>query len=520
MTSIIDRFFSIGQPRESRMLRLEDGGEAARFPVGSSEWWLHRLIKRMQIRNIRLERLRSYYRGTNKTWQFASDAHRETFGEAFRDLRANFAKTVVEAVEQRMAVQGFTIWDDDERSETAWEFWQQNALDARSVQAHIDALSTGLCPVIVNPLGRQVAPGIPLITVEDPLQVIVEYDLADRRVRMAALKLWTEDDGRRVAVLYLPDRVEWWRTTQKYEEGRTPTWESLPDEGGPNRLRVGGVGVVPVVELQNIPEGDAGPVAEHESIESQLDIYATELYNMVTASYHLSFPQRTAAGVDFGGEDQERDEEGRPTIPGPGAMRSGPNRIVWTPNPEAKFDQWEAATLESFVTVLREMRHDMAITTSTPPRLLVPPPTSVGDSGESIVQADLPLSAKVSRRETSFGNAWETVKRLAFLARGDLVGATRMDMETEWRNPDQRPLSELADALVKLKAMGIPQEELWRRAGATPQQIRRWRHQRQLDLEAVVTAHGGADEVREALDLLERPRPTERTEPTPEREAA
>jgi len=468
--TLAERFFTQDQPKESLgPVRLEDPAE--KFLPGTSEWWLARLIGRMQTRNIRLDRLRSYYRGTNKTWQFASDAHKETFGEVFRELRANFAKTVVEAVEQRMTIQGFTIQDDDARSDAAWEFWIQNTLEARSSQAHIDALSTGLCPIIVNPLGREVAPGIPLITVEDPLQVIVEYDPADRRTRLAAMKLWSEDGGRRVAVLYLPDRVEWWRTTR----GASTGWEHLPAVGGPNRLVVGGRGVVPVVELLNTPEGDHGPIAEHEAIESQLDIYAATLYQMVTAAYHLSFPQRTAAGVDMSREAQETDADGQPTAIGPATLKGGPNRIVWTPNPEAKFDQWQAARLDSYIQELREMRHDMAITTSTPARAMVPPPTSVGDSGEAIVQADFPLAAKTARRETSFGNGWETVMRLAFLARGDLVGATHMDMQTEWRNPDARPLSELMDALVKAQALGIPQEELWRRYGATPQQIRRWK---------------------------------------------
>jgi len=44
-----------------------------------------------------------------------------------------------------------------------------------------------------------------------PSTVVVERDPANPRRVLAALKLWTEPDRSRVLILYLPDRVEWWR---------------------------------------------------------------------------------------------------------------------------------------------------------------------------------------------------------------------------------------------------------------------------------------------------------------------
>ncbi len=89
--------------------------------------------------------------------------------------------------------------------------------------------------------------------------------------------------------------------------------------------------------------------------------------------------------------------------------------------------------------------------------------------------SDNPLTKKVGWKLTAIGDGWEEVIRLAFLIAGDRVRASRMDIEALWADPEVRTEVEHVDALSKLAAMGVPQEELWRRAGATPQQIRRWK---------------------------------------------
>jgi hypothetical protein len=463
---LVTTFFATGQPKESRELAVS-GQPLSDSPVGASEWWLDRLLTKMNTRNVYLSKMRAYYRGENETWQFASRAHRDTFGEAFRNLKANLAKPVVEAPEQRLRVIGLTFWDDDAGSEMAWDIWLQNQLEARSSEAHLEALSTGICPIIVSPW-RTVAPGIPLITKEDPLAVIVEHDPADTRTRVAALKVWLEDDGRRTAILYLPDRIEWWRTEQRVEFGSKAAWRIVEGEGGDNPL-----GVVPVVELQNAPSARA----EHEGVTDQLDLYAKTLYDMSTAAHYSAYRQRWATGVDMGEEGTEVDADGNAIASPPAASSSGPDTAVTTESPDARFGSFDVSDLVPFIRVLETHRSDIATISFTPHRLLVPPPTSVPPSGESVRLSDHPLTTKVERKQVTLGNGWETVIRLAFLARGDQVRSRRMDLETEWADPELHTESEHMDALMKAQAMGVPQEYLWRQMGATPQQIRRWKAQ-------------------------------------------
>lgn len=457
-------FLSRGQPKASVPVMNPDEPTGT-YPSESSEWWLQRLLKAISVRNVRLEQLRAYYRGENATWHLADRAHRDTFGDRFKNLRANFAQPIVEIPEQRMKVIGMTFWDDEDGSDRAWDIWLENQLEALSSDAHLEALSTGICPVLVDPW-RTVVGTTPLITVEDPLQVIVEHDPADSRVRRAALKRWTDDDGRRVATLYLPDRIEWWRTEAELEPGRAPRWEQMPDEGGANPL-----GAVPMVELRNAPRARG----EHEGVLDELDRYAAVLYNMATAGHYMAYPQRWAAGIDAPAEGVELGEDGEPLTSEPAVAESGPDTTITAESPDARFGDFTATDLSGFINQLRDLRSDMATISHTPHRLMVPPPTSVPPSGESVRLADAPLTQKIERKFTTLGNGWETVMRLAFLAMGDEVRARRMDLETEWADPELRTESEHMDALSKMQALGVPQEIIWRRLGATPQQIRRWR---------------------------------------------
>jgi len=54
-------------------------------------------------------------------------------------------------------------------------------------------------------------------------------------------------------------------------------------------------------------------------------------------------------------------------------------------------------------------------------------------------------------------------------------GAADVEGEVVWRDWETRSQGQLVDALVKLATIGVPREVLWERAGASPQEIDRWR---------------------------------------------
>ncbi len=85
--------------------------------------------------------------------------------------------------------------------------------------------------------------------------------------------------------------------------------------------------------------------------------------------------------------------------------------------------------------------------------------------------------SKVRRYEIHFGEAYEELVRMALTLLGD-VRASDTSAEVvvagPWHSSDRRP--RLVDALLKLQALGVPNQALWQLYGANIlQQIESWR---------------------------------------------
>lgn len=146
--------------------------------------WLTALGTQLDRRYWDLKKYDDYYRGDHKL-QFASTKFREAFGTLFSEFADNFCELVVDAVEERLNVEGFRLGGaGNEADKDAWAMWQRNDLDAASQIAHTEALVKRESSVIVW-MGDD---GQPEITVEDPMEVVVAHDAARRRKRTAALK--------------------------------------------------------------------------------------------------------------------------------------------------------------------------------------------------------------------------------------------------------------------------------------------------------------------------------------------
>jgi hypothetical protein len=114
----------------------------------------------------------------------------------------------------------------------------------------------------------------------------------------------------------------------------------------------------------------------------------------------------------------------------------------------------------------------IAALTRTPPHYLLGQ-SGAFPSGESLKATETGLVAKVRRKQLTFGDAWEQVMRLAMRA-AKMEPEEGAQAETLWRDPESRTTGEQTDAAVKELAVGIPEEEVWRRRlGMSPQEIAR-----------------------------------------------
>lgn len=461
----------------------------SQFRPLSSEWWIERLTIALHNRLDRYKKLERYYNGTQNLATLAGASWRESeVSKMFpKFLHANHSRLVVNAAAQRLVIQGFRFTSQIRADVEAARIWRANSMDTESAKAHIEAMVKGECPVLVEPNPRDAR--TPVITAQDPSQVIVWHAPGDRRIRLAALKTWYDLDVRkRYYILYLPDAIERWQDREPSQMdawmgrlfgARTPRWEIVSRETNP-------LGEVPVVVLPNDPRLTGKPEAEHEPVLTQIDHYNKTLMDMAVTSHELAYPQRWASGIEPEPEEEEALVEtidGEPVAveavgtPRP-AAQTGQTRWVTSPIPDAQFGQFVAAQLDNYVKELAQIRADIATDTFTPYHFLLNMPSSVPPSGESITASEAPLVDKVRQHGRDKGSAWRQIMRLAFLVANDVerANAMRDSGQTIWEDPERRTESQHIDALSKLAAppINVPQLAIWERIPIAPDEIDRW----------------------------------------------
>jgi hypothetical protein len=457
--------------------------------INSHEWWIARLGARLDGRQARMQRLESYYSGT-QALAFVSDTFRAAFGDRFREFSSNFMSLVVDAHRERLQVQGIRIGADQDGAADAWDWWQRNRLDAESQTAHTESLVKGIAYVLVWPGADE-----PEVTIESPLQVVVETEPGKSWKRRAALKRWMGDDRRMHAELYLPDGIYKFRSDQTADWFSVPDWgrvaqwkrDDIPGETWPVRNPLG---IIPIVPLVNRPRltgqatdamgrlmpGVVGPddgQSEIANVMSNQDAINKLRADTINASDIAGFPQRWLKNWQV-----EIDEKtAQPIEP----FRAAVDRLWILPPPDPEdptgdqhqpeFGEFKQMDIAPGVAAIQaEVQHLGAIS-RTPYHYLLPQ-SGQPPSGESLKSAETGLVAKVRDSMVHKGESWEEVFRLNFLFRDDPRGKD-LGAEIIWKDPESRTEAVHTDALVKQQAMGVPDEILWEGLGYSPRQVDR-----------------------------------------------
>lgn len=464
------------------------------MPPANPPEWRDRLIAELDRRWSELRVYDAYYEGDQEL-AFITKKYRDAYGSFFRGLTDNWMPLVVDASVERLWVQGFRFGNEEADSD-AWELWQESDLDAESHLVHTEAVKLGWAYWLVQPMGRGANPRI---TGEHPSQVIVATEPGNRHERLAALKRWADEDFI-YANVYLPDRVIKYRTTQRkltiMEAERR--WETVGAESNP-------LGVVPIVPVPNNPsmihgaKSDlaGGPISIQDSINLLLS-------GMLIGAEYMAYPLRVMLGVDT-----PRDPATGDPIPN-AELKIAQSRLLMFPGDAREMDikEFSPADLGNFRESIDGLVRDLTAQTRTPPHYVSG--QIVNASGDALKAAETGLVAKVRGKMVPFGEAHEETTRLGFLAKDPSdERAQAFDCETIWRDPESRSQAETVDAAVKLSTIGVPQEALWERIGASPQEIERWREMAKAEEAAkpepppIVVAPNGAPP--EEQPTLEQP---------------
>jgi hypothetical protein len=423
--------------------------------------WTKRLAKQLGQDATPLGRLDAYYTGRHPL-AFASSRFQEAFGGMFSAFADNWCPLIVDSTRQRLHVTGFRFpladaeQDPAKGDRLAWDLWQANYLDADSDVLHTDAMVFGRSYVAVG--AGDVSKGEPpaLMTVESPLNVIVAVSKDRRRRRLAALRVFQDDDGSNCATLMLPDETWYW--TQKGTSlSFGGQWE-MRAEPVPQPL-----GVVPVVPFLNRPRLDPWGFSELIGVIPMQDAVNKLVADMMIASEFVAMPQRWATGLEI-----MRDPLTNAALDPFPAI----SRLLQAEDPGVAFGQFAPGNLDAYVHALELLIQHVASQSATPPHYFYL--SGNFPSGESIKSAEAGLVAKAIDRTRTFGESWEEVMRLAFKVIGDDQRAQALDAETIWGDVEVRTESAHVDSTLKKQAIGVPLEQLWEDLGYTPQQIERF----------------------------------------------
>lgn len=462
----------------------------------SPEWWLVRLNAQLEARRARVERYEAYYEGRHPL-AFATSRFNKTFGGLFEAPDAisdNWCEVVVDAAVERMRVEAFRF-GGDENDDDAWEIWQANGLDAGSIMAHTTAIACGEAYAMVAPgpterrgILRRSKPGMPIITIEHPAEVIVECVPGQPLARRAALKKWRDLDGQVYANVYLPAGVYKFQAVVEQPQVVLPTsvdvdqvlelgrsWRPHPTEARVDNPS----GVVPIIPLINKPQlrglrgrSDLVPVIPLQNVVNKI------LADGIVASEFAAFPQRWATGIETHDEDDNPIDLSQ--------FLSDVARVWVESNEDAKFGAFQAADLKNYVTLIEMAVQHIAAHTRTPPHYMAG--EIVNASADALKAAETGLVARVGRKTVDMGESWEEVERVAFKTKGDEAKAREQRAETVWGDTESRSDAERVDAAIKMKGAGVPRKAIWRRMGATEQEIKDWEREAAEEERAALAA--------------------------------
>ncbi len=420
-----------------------------------------------------LEGLNRYYEGTQPLTYMHPEVLREV-SDRIKPVVIAWPQLVVDAVEERLDVEGFRLPDEEEHDIDLWRVWQANDMDEQSQLGHVDALTMKRYYVSVG--SNEDDEDTPILAAESPLEMYADVDPRTREIR-AALRRVTEENtyariGERYATLYLPNR------TVQYQHGKEGWTEESRDEHN--------LGVPPVAAVVNrarlssarkAKAGNDDPAgARYGSSELSPIIPLSDAANkiatdMMVAAEGVALPLRGIFGI---GPDDLEDKDGN-ALTAVQALLKKFLTINVDANDGVREFEFPGANLSGFHASIDELARRVASISGLPPSYLGFT-TDNPASADAIRAAESRLVKRAERKQRAWGGSYEKVGRLVRrFQEGDWDPRLRQ-LETVWRDASTPTVAQKADAAVKLYSTSprpiVPLRQTRRGLGYTQAQIK------------------------------------------------
>lgn len=450
---------------------------------------IRKLKAKLDGRKAKTDERNSLY-GGYRPLKFASPEFSEQTGGLFEGFSDNWCKTVPDTLRERLEVVSFE-GEDGTTDKEAMRAWKRTRARVDVNLAILDALVVARSHALVwNPSG-----GRSDITFIPSGEAVVDYAPGARNLRRSALRIWS-DGSHEFATLFT--RAWNGRPPMVYRRQRQTN-------GGQWAPRTIGVRAseqtdfvnpmgneIPLVEIANRTRLHGDPESELDAVAPLQDGINTLWAHLFTAADFAALPQRVVMGMDKPVRDI-RDSHGdiiaEEDVP---LGQYSKDRLLWLSKQGASVGQWSAADLKAYLEVISQAVRHIAAQTRTPPQYLLGEMANI--AADALEAAESGLVAKASDRQTFFGEDLLEVARLEALASGQPARAASLAMgRTVWRDPQYRSVAQYADALTKYKAIGVPDEALWRMIpGVTQEQVAEWVRLRDVQAQAAAQAAAAA----------------------------
>lgn len=454
--------------------------------------WTASLYSTLTKRKDEIRGAYDYFEG-RQPLVYATEQWRAFHEKRYEGFSDNWCGVVGRAPVDRLRIDGFRLGSStdvvtaDERE--LWNDWNTNELGPQSNQGFLASTIAKRSAVLV--WGDE--NDEPVVTWERPDQVAVAYS-DNRRVRLAAIKSWTAD-GTEYATLYLPDEV--WKFQRQpgvmlgpdgrtsgglyvFGKGFTPDgdgWQprNIPGEAWPlpNPL-----GEVPIVEWVNRPMLGGDPISDIAGVIAAQDSINTMWAYLFNSADQASMAARVITGAEAP-KVPILDANGQIIGSKPARIEDlAQGRFMYL-GKDAKIDQWDAAKLDVFTSVISQTIGHIAAQTSTPGHYLLSNEKFANLNGDALTAAEVPLAAKVENQQMHYNPAAKETARLMALVRGKsgLASAIRSSdgrRFVQWKDAAMHSLAQVADAATKDKSIGMSLRTiLERRYGMTEEEIQR-----------------------------------------------
>jgi hypothetical protein len=463
--------------------------------AGSPGWWLKTLAGKLHDRRRGrgwsptapgprrarpgLDLLDDYLAG-DPPLPHVADGWREALRPFIRLARMNYAELVVESARERMIPLGFGTAADDDRSgdSEAARVYAANSLDLVTADVFLWMLEFGDAYMIVGPRPGADDGDPPLITAEDPREVITAEDPATGRT-LAGVKVFRDEwDDRDLAYVYLPGEVHVavrrgsasiMAATSYRFGGRQWEW----DDSAGGKPPAGFDDLIGVHRFRN-----RRGVGEYEPHLDVLDRINDTLFERLAVAKYQAFRQRAAIGLpDRYPPDHPNAGElidySQAFLADPGAFWSLPPGVT----------MWEGNSIDlgPIRLAVKDDVEALAAVTRTPLHYITPDAASGSAEGASTMREGLVYRVEDRRRRAAAALA--RAMSTAFRIMGRTDRADVLKIRTLWQPAERYSLAERMSSATQAKAAGLPQESIYTDVmGYGPDDLDRLQRERARDL--------------------------------------